>query len=86
MTTVDNRTFLASGGYLQKGRVKNVRAQDLGQKIGDLLPSRYFRDEKIYQLERRSIFATVNNPANYSSSSYCLKMNLVGFGIFEYSH
>ncbi len=41
MTTVDNPQFLASGGYLQKGRDKNVRPVDLGKKTHDLAPSRY---------------------------------------------
>jgi hypothetical protein len=41
MTSVDNNTFLSSGGYLQKGVEVNVREIDLGSKVADLLPSRY---------------------------------------------
>lgn len=40
MTTVDSKSYLANGGYLQKGAEKNVRPEDLGKKVLDLLPSR----------------------------------------------
>jgi hypothetical protein len=60
MTTVDSTHFLANGGYLQKGREKNLTAMDLGQKTHDLVPSRYYRDEKIFQLEKRALFSTVS--------------------------
>lgn len=79
MTTIDNPGFLANGGYLQKGREKNVRPADLGKRVHDLAPSRcalfplpgrrlspsltwlprWYRDEKIFQLERRGLFSTV---------------------------
>ncbi|KIY02960.1 uncharacterized protein Z520_01425 [Fonsecaea multimorphosa CBS 102226] len=41
MTTVDSTKFLANGGYLQKGREKNLRPVDLGRKTLSLAPSRY---------------------------------------------
>jgi hypothetical protein len=41
MTTVDSKSYLANGGYLQKGAEKNVRPEDLGKKVLDLLPSRW---------------------------------------------
>lgn len=59
MTSVDNSTFLPNGGYLQKGREKNIRAKDLGNKAHYLAPSRWYRDEKIFQLEKRALFSTV---------------------------
>ena len=59
MTTVDSTHFLANGGYLQKGKEKNLTAIDLGRKTHDLVPSRYYRDEKIFQLEKRALFSTV---------------------------
>ena len=40
MTTVDSRTFILNGGYLQKGREKNLRPADLGNKTLNLAPSR----------------------------------------------
>lgn len=42
MTTVDSKSFLAQGGYLQKGTTVNVCEVDL-QKEGvlDMLPGRY---------------------------------------------
>jgi hypothetical protein len=41
MTTVDSSNFLIEGGYLQKGKLTNVRPKDLGQKAYYLPPSRY---------------------------------------------
>jgi hypothetical protein len=41
MTTVDSKSYLANGGYLQKGAEKNVHPEDLGKKVLDLLPSRW---------------------------------------------
>jgi hypothetical protein len=40
MTTVDSKSFLIDGGYLQKGPEINVREVDLQKKVSDLLPSR----------------------------------------------
>jgi hypothetical protein len=40
MTTVDSRNFILNGGYLQKGRDKNLRPDDLGRKTLNLAPSR----------------------------------------------
>lgn len=68
MTTVDSRTFLSSQtGYLQKGRRQNVRVPDIKRKVETLLPSRYFRDEKIFALEKRSIFATLWHVASFTA-------------------
>jgi hypothetical protein len=41
MTTVDSRNFILNGGYLQKGRERNLRPEDLGKKTLNLAPSRY---------------------------------------------
>lgn len=60
MTSVDNCAYLPNGGYLQKGRVKNIRPEDLGSKAHYLPPSRWYRDEKIFQLEKRALFSTVS--------------------------
>jgi hypothetical protein len=60
MSLVDSRTYLANGGYIQKGVEVNVLESDLGNEVQDLLPSRWYRDEKIFQLERRAIFSRVS--------------------------
>ena len=41
MTAIDSKGFLSNGGYLQKGREKNIRPEDLGRRTYDLVPSRY---------------------------------------------
>jgi hypothetical protein len=40
MTSVDSKTFVANGGYLQKGLDVNSSEKDLGNHVLDLLPSR----------------------------------------------
>jgi len=40
MTSIDSRTFLTSGGYLQKGGEVNIRENDIEKKVQDLLPGR----------------------------------------------
>ncbi|KIW69315.1 hypothetical protein PV04_05197 [Phialophora macrospora] len=65
MTTVDSRNFILNGGYLQKGRERNLRPEDLGKKTLNLAPSRWYRDEKIFQLERRGLFSTLWHVASF---------------------
>lgn len=60
MTSVDSNTFLSDGGCLQKGVDKNIKPGDLGNKAHFLAPSRWYRDEKIFQLEKRALFSTVS--------------------------
>lgn len=60
MSSVDSCTFLSSGGYLQKGLEKNIKPADLGNRAHFLAPSRWYRDEKIFQLEKRALFSTVS--------------------------
>lgn len=67
MTSVDSNTFLADGGYLQKGVDKNNKPGDLGNKAHFLAPSRWYRDEKIFQLEKRALFSTVSGACLLSS-------------------
>lgn len=69
MTSVDSSTFLSGGGYLQKGLEKNVKPEDLGNETHFLAPSRWYRDEKIFQLEKRALFSTVSGRCLPSSSS-----------------
>jgi hypothetical protein len=59
MSQVDSRKYLANGGYIQKGAEANVYEADLSNEVQDLLPSRWYRDDKIFQLERRAIFSRV---------------------------
>ena len=75
MAFIDSRSFLSDGGYLQKGVEVNLSESDLENKVHDLLPGRlgftvlifdvrrlffrWYRDEKIFQLERRAIFSRV---------------------------
>lgn len=40
MTSVDSKTYLADGGYLQKGADKNLGEDDLKKEVQDMLPSR----------------------------------------------
>lgn len=40
MSLADSETFLENGGYLQKGPQINLRAEDLGTEVHDLLPTR----------------------------------------------
>ena len=71
MTSVDNSTFLPNGGYLQKGRETNIRAKDLGNKAHYLAPSRWYRDEKIFKLEKRALFSTVSGHIDSVPKAYC---------------
>ena len=41
MASVDTKEYLSNGGYLQKGVNGNLGEADLGNKVHDLLPSRY---------------------------------------------
>ncbi|KAK5551796.1 hypothetical protein LTR46_010153 [Exophiala xenobiotica] len=86
MTTVDSTTFLADGGYLQKGKEKNLRAVDLGRKTHNLPPSRWYRDEKIFQLERRALFSTLWHVASFSArfqkAGDYLTMEMFGWNFF----
>lgn len=41
MSSIDSDEYLANGGYLQKGSKRNLREENLGKDIQDLLPSRY---------------------------------------------
>ena len=59
MSLVDSRTYLADGGYIQKGAEVNLYESDLSNEVQDLLPSRWYRDENIFQLERHAIFSKV---------------------------
>lgn len=60
MSLVDSKTYLADGGWIQKGPEGAIHESDLSNEVQDLLPSRWYRDDKIFQLERRAIFSRVN--------------------------
>lgn len=79
MTSVDSSTFLSDGGYLQKGAEKNIKPGDLGNIAQFLPPSRWYRDEKIFQLEKRALFSTVSD-ACLSSSLRCLHLHTLECG------
>ena len=70
MSQVDSRTYLADGGYIQKGAEVNVYESDLSNEVKDLLPSRWYRDDKVFQLERRAIFSRVNIPWRSQSDEF----------------
>jgi hypothetical protein len=55
MTSVDSRNFILNGGYLQKGREKNLRPEDLGKRVLDLAPSRYVNLTLMEREERSSL-------------------------------
>lgn len=58
MAVVDNNDYLRNGGFLQKSDKANLGPSDLGKKEHYLAPSRWYRDPKIFELERRSLFST----------------------------
>jgi phenylpropionate dioxygenase-like ring-hydroxylating dioxygenase large terminal subunit len=86
MSSIDTKTYLSSGGYLQKAPTFNLRADDLGESVQDLLPARWFRDEKIYQLERRAIFSRYWHVASFVSkfqkAGDYLSLELFGWPFF----
>ncbi|KAG4439938.1 hypothetical protein IFR05_004564 [Cadophora sp. M221] len=86
MTDIDSKTYLANGGYLQKGVKVNILEQDLGNEVQDLLPSRWFRDEKIFQLERRAIFSRywhiASFVAKFEKTGDYLTMEMFGWPFF----
>ncbi|RFU28649.1 hypothetical protein B7463_g7676, partial [Scytalidium lignicola] len=86
MTSVDSKSYLANGGYLQKGTEVNLRETDLQKDVQDLLPSRWYRDEKIFQLERRAIFSRCWHIASFTGrfqkpGDY-LTLNMFGWPFF----
>jgi hypothetical protein len=70
MSLVDSRTYLANGGWIQKGAEVSVTEADLGNEVQDMLPSRWYRDEKFFQLERRAIFSRVGSSAKLQKVFY----------------
>lgn len=58
MAVVDGKNFLRNGGFLQKSETVNLSPKDLGKKEHYLAPSRWYRDPKIFNLEKRGLFST----------------------------